>query len=184
MNRCKPPCAKRSSRKTANRVARLVERHAFIDERDDAGLTALMKAAQEGDLAWTETLLGLRADVNRTHAGGKTPLLYAAENGHADVVRRLAQAGAKIDVEDSDGNTPLEIAIDQGFDEREKILRELGATAESDLAVPRQPGRHNAAVRLGPDVFAIGGNAGSADAPLDAIRRFAPDHEEAEPAQP
>ena len=65
-----------------------------------------------------------------------------------------------------------------------KLIRRYWDDVSDDSYSMDGLGEHIYQVCTRPDVFAIGGNAGSADAPLDAIRRFAPDHEEAEPAQP
>lgn len=69
----------------------------------------LHRAAQSGDLASIEALLGKQYPVNRFDDLGKTPLHYAVQSGRLDVVDRLIQAGANVNAHDERliGNTPL-----------------------------------------------------------------------------
>lgn len=67
------------------------------------GMTRLMIASRDGDLAAVRSLLKEGANVNATridpihgiHGGDRrTPLMFASENGHIDIVNELLSAGA------------------------------------------------------------------------------------------
>ncbi|MEM1442782.1 MAG: ankyrin repeat domain-containing protein [Verrucomicrobiota bacterium] len=63
----------------------------------DEGVTDMMRAAKEGDLAAIERLVSSGSDVNEKSAYSWTPLMFAAREGHTEVVRALLDAGAKVD---------------------------------------------------------------------------------------
>jgi ankyrin repeat protein len=57
-----------------------------VDEPDDHGRTALMKAFATGNLRATLFLIALGAHVNQADRDGKTPIMHAAENNQASIV--------------------------------------------------------------------------------------------------
>lgn len=61
----------------------------------DAGL---YDAAEEGDLAGIDELIGLGANVDAVILGDGSPLLAAARNGHLEAVRALLDRGANPDL--------------------------------------------------------------------------------------
>jgi ankyrin repeat protein len=107
-------------------AAYLIKRNRnIIDVQNADGQTALMNAASDGDVVWTETLLGFGADVNRTDHDGRTPLMYAVESGNADVVERLVQQGVDWNRTDRDGRTPLMYAVESGnADVVERLIKQ------------------------------------------------------------
>ena len=56
---------------------------------DDDGITALMRAAANGQAAIVERLLAAGADVNAKDNDGETALMFAERGGHTDVVRAI-----------------------------------------------------------------------------------------------
>lgn len=85
------------------------------NERNDSGLTALMLASSEGNLAAVQMLLSHSARID-DRAGrdsllpdneGKTALHFAVLNGNLEVVRSLLAHGANPLIRDVFGNTPL-----------------------------------------------------------------------------
>ncbi len=80
--------------------------------RSHGGLTALLLAAREGQVASALALLDAGADVNRPAEGtGTTPLLMAVINGHFDLAMTLLGRGADPTIADVQGATPLYGAV-------------------------------------------------------------------------
>lgn len=89
------------------------------------GLTDLMRAAVEEDLARLQPLLFQGAEVDAVDAGGWTALMYAAAGTYGSAVSPLIAAGADPDHRSHFGDTPLMAAALRGrFDEE---LAEAGA---------------------------------------------------------
>ena len=76
------------------------------------GLTALVFAAREGDLASAKALLDAGADVNQTTEYGWTPLLTAANNRHYKLAHYLIERGGNPNIANKGGWTPLYLAAD------------------------------------------------------------------------
>jgi hypothetical protein len=78
------------------------------------GVTALMKAAAEGDentpAASVLRLIHAGADVNAVDASGWTPLMYAARLGTLTSVKELLQAGARADLRSKVGENAMDAA--------------------------------------------------------------------------
>ena len=93
----------------------LIRAGSFINRATPEGFTALIRAAQFGNVDCLRTLLDARADIDAPHlATRKTALHLAAQNGHADCVEALLGAGAAVDAPSRDGSTPLVIAAEFG----------------------------------------------------------------------
>merc|ERR1719414_1851077 len=73
--------------------------------RGDAGVTALMVAAQFGSLQSIKRLLSEKADVDAVDARGWTALHWAAQESHAEACLALLQAGASAELADAEGRT-------------------------------------------------------------------------------
>ena len=76
------------------------------------GLTALVFAAREGDLASAKLLLDAGADINQTTEYGWTPLLTATNNRHYAFGKFLLERGADPNKANKGGWTPLYLATD------------------------------------------------------------------------
>jgi ankyrin repeat protein len=76
------------------------------------GLTALVFAAREGDLASAKLLVDAGADINQTTEYGWTPLLTATNNRHYAFGRFLLERGADPNRANKGGWTPLYLATD------------------------------------------------------------------------
>ena len=76
------------------------------------GLTALVFAAREGDLASARLLLDAGADINQTTEYGWTPLLTATNNRHYVLGKFLLERGADPNRANKGGWTPLYLATD------------------------------------------------------------------------
>ncbi|XP_071846169.1 uncharacterized protein [Apostichopus japonicus] len=74
---------------------------------DQGGQTALMCAAQLGNLDLVKELLQREADVRAMDEDKWTPLIFAAREGHLDIVKALVDKGSVIDHADVNGWTAL-----------------------------------------------------------------------------
>lgn len=74
----------------------------YVDAADEAGQTALMRAAEKGHLHIVKHLHQASADINHTTSPDlpmaycRTPLFNAAMGSHEDVVRYLLENGAHL----------------------------------------------------------------------------------------
>jgi ankyrin repeat protein len=106
-------------------VAEELLRHgADVNARSKTGFTALMFAAQQGDMDNTRILLDAKASPNDViPKSGATPLIIASAIGHPDVVALLLDKGADPNVVDANGFTSLHHAVrdsDYGVDPASK----------------------------------------------------------------
>ena len=76
------------------------------------GLTALVFAAREGDLASAQALVDGGANVNQQTEGGWTPLLTAVNNRNYRLAKFLLERGADPNITNRNGWSPLYLATD------------------------------------------------------------------------
>lgn len=77
------------------------------------GMTPLLYAARQGNVAATKALLDGGASINTTSGGEQTtPLVMAIHNGHYDVARVLVERGADVNKANIMGLAPLYATID------------------------------------------------------------------------
>jgi len=81
-----------------------------LNERDELGLTLLVRSAQSGDVEAVKYLLEQEADVNLPNAEKNTPLHVAAFFGQVEVVKILVENGASVNARNDLGETPLDSA--------------------------------------------------------------------------
>ncbi|KAH0536975.1 hypothetical protein FGG08_006203 [Glutinoglossum americanum] len=120
-----------SSKSTVDAVRRIVERGECIDAmlKDNEGRSTLHFAAQRGNIAVVEYLMGLgtHMDVRCRDRYGRTVLHYAVESRRTETINKLAERGADVRAKDSRGRTVLHHAAWRGNLEAAKRLIELGA---------------------------------------------------------
>jgi ankyrin repeat protein len=108
-----------------NAVRALAElRGTRLDATNQDGSNTLMYAALHGETELVKSLVGRKAEVNKT---GWTPLHFAAANGHLEVIRFLLEHHAYIDAESPNGTTPLMMAARQAQPSSVRLLLEEGA---------------------------------------------------------
>jgi hypothetical protein len=95
-------------------VQALLDRGANIHQADQDGMTALIRAAENGRTQALQVLIDRGADVNHATPGGWTALIKAAESGHTQTVQALLDRGANIHQADQDGMTALTRAEESG----------------------------------------------------------------------
>ena len=99
-----------------------------IDERDHKGWTALMQAADQGDLNKAQYLLQHGAQVDACDNCNWTALMRAASAGHLSIIRLLADDyGASVNIRDKGGYTPLMVAASNNHAEVVRFLAVRGA---------------------------------------------------------
>ncbi|MBL0170892.1 MAG: ankyrin repeat domain-containing protein [Gemmatimonadaceae bacterium] len=92
--------------------------------------TAMVEAAERGDLATVKSLLAQGADATVARGDGMTALHWAADRGDAAMATALLRAGAKLDAKTNVGGyTPLHVASKSGRGAVVKALLEGGADA-------------------------------------------------------
>ncbi len=94
---------------------------------ESEGKTALMWAAETGQVSVIRLLLQYGAQVDRSNPKGGTALMYAAVGGHVDAIRTLVEAGADPDHRVRHGWSPLLLATAKGHVDSVRALVELGA---------------------------------------------------------
>lgn len=100
-----------------------------VDQVGERGRTALMGAANAGNLELTRRLLEQGADANAEDPYDWTPLLLAADEGHASVIRLLVERGADLAAVTENDQTALHLAAWQNHLEAARTLLELGVDA-------------------------------------------------------
>jgi ankyrin repeat protein len=97
----------------------------MVDDGEWEDPYALHSAAQGGDLALVQELLGKGCLPNAFDDLGMTPLHYAAQEGHLPVIDLLLRAEADVDAHDERtiGNTPLgEVAGNCSYEVAERLI--------------------------------------------------------------
>lgn len=94
----------------------LLDYNANVYIQDAAGKTAVIHAAQGGNLGVIERLLQRDSSgINMQAHNGHTALLAAIIGGHQSVVAELLAHKARADIVDADGSTPLIRALNGDF---------------------------------------------------------------------
>lgn len=117
------------------------------NERDDEGMTALMRASRDGVLGKVRDLLRRGADADARDGVGRTALFFAAQYGYAEVAGELIAAGADPNARDDTGETALIIAAYFGH---VGVVKELIAVGVDMNAVDDDGGNALGLVRVAP----------------------------------
>ena len=97
-------------------VARvLIEHGADIHGRSKGGITPLLFAARDGDIASARLLLEKGADVNESAPGGFSVLLMATDSGREEFAKFLLDKGANPNAADANGFTALHYSLRKGI---------------------------------------------------------------------
>jgi TonB family protein len=105
--------------------------------QDEADITALMRAARDGETKDIETLLKHGVEVNAMDKSGWTALTYASARGDSKSVKLLLKANADANAKEEGGYTALMAAVEYGHDSIVKLLLSSGA----DVNVVTKDGR-------------------------------------------
>jgi|GEM_PF-3132607 len=123
-----------------NAIHKLLASKAAVGMTDNAGCSALMRAAASGATDAVKILLGYEVyatngddqpmGINRQDHKGDTALMLAIRAGHYEVVRALVARGASIDIANADGEQALSLAASLG---RCRVVRLLCEQPGVDL---------------------------------------------------
>jgi ankyrin repeat protein len=98
-----------------------------VDERDEQGHTALLRAAECGHERSVEALLEHGANTSLADERGMTPLMAAAEYGHPETIQLLLEHKADTSLVDEQGRTALLVAAENWSNEVIRLLLKHGA---------------------------------------------------------
>ena len=106
------------------------------NQKDAAGLTALIRSARAGAVPGVETLLRHGADPNlRGGVNNWTPLMHAVHKNQLGAAQALLDGGAQVDSRGRSGETALMMAAGYGYTPLVELLLERGAK----LSTEREP---------------------------------------------
>jgi ankyrin repeat protein len=102
-----------------------------VDARGPDGATALMWAADHGDVELVKALVARGADANAVNDYGVTALAAAAVEGDPAIVRALLDAGADVESPNPEGQTALMVVARTGRVDTARLLLDGGADANA-----------------------------------------------------
>lgn len=131
-----PPLSVAAWRGQVDIVQTLLKRGARIDATDDAGATALLRAAENGQ-AKVVALLLLRGANRRvvSPVNGRTPLLSAAAGGHAETL--LVLLDGDLQARDAENNGVFALAVRSGDEPSVLLLLEKAPQTVDDVALAK-----------------------------------------------
>lgn len=106
----------------------LLDAGADVNEKNDAGLTALMYVADDTSIEVVEDLIAAGAKIEIKDDEGKNALHHAASYASVEALQALIKAGASVDARDESGRTALMIAAQEGNEDNVAALLKAGAT--------------------------------------------------------
>ncbi len=107
--------------------SKLVEHRIDVNARDNEGRTALMKAAELGEVESINKLVKRGADVNARDNYGFTALTYAAFEGQVEAIEVLVRCGADVNAKANNGIMALMVAAAVGQAKSIEALVRCGA---------------------------------------------------------
>ncbi len=108
-------------------VRDILKQNLDVNERAEAGWTALLYAAAQGYPRIMRLLLDAGANIDMGNVLGLTPLIYGAQYKNVDVCKLLLEYGANPNLQDVYGMTALMVATLVGSAEVAEMLLKAGA---------------------------------------------------------
>lgn len=99
------------------------------------GVTLLMKAAAEANIAAMKGALASRAEVDAVDSSGWTALMYAAASSRSEPVQLLLKAGANPNHKSADGSTPLLASAIAGYFDEDLVRAGANVNARDSKGV-------------------------------------------------
>jgi ankyrin repeat protein len=81
------------------------------ENQHTGGVTPLVLAARQGNLAAVQALAEGGADLNKASGDGSSAMVVAVQNGHYNVARYLVEKGADVNLQNEKGWAPLYLAV-------------------------------------------------------------------------
>ena len=107
-------------------VELLIKAGGDVNAQTDSGISALMKASENGYDGCIKLLLKAGADVNAQTDSGISALMKASENGYDESAKLLLEAGADVNATCNDGYTSLIHSVMYGHETCVKDLNAAG----------------------------------------------------------
>eukprot|EP00026_Physarum_polycephalum_P003297 Phypoly_transcript_03307.p1 GENE.Phypoly_transcript_03307~~Phypoly_transcript_03307.p1 ORF type:complete len:548 (-),score=82.99 Phypoly_transcript_03307:692-2335(-) len=108
----------------------LDECHVEVDQKDDAGYTALLMAIKTGNLNIADVLLAHGADINSKTRDGETALILATHFNNEKAVAYALTHKCSINEQDSFSHTALHYAATTGYTNILNLLLQAGANTD------------------------------------------------------
>ncbi len=117
------------------KIKELIKQDIDINTCDSRGYTAMLWAAQKGNIDIVNLLIKNGANIEAKHEAsrGYTPLIVAAINNHIEVAKMLIEHGANINSKNNNGNTALSVANEKGHTEIVELLEQTNIYTEKAL---------------------------------------------------
>jgi ankyrin repeat protein len=149
----------------------LIKAGAPIDEKNDAGETALLLAVKHDKAAIAKSLMAAGASINAVAKNKDTPWLLAGASGRTEIIEEMIPLGPDLSIRNRYGGNALIPACERGHVETIKLLlttaidvdhvNNLGWTCLLEIVILGDGGpRHVEAARL---VLDAGANPNLAD---------------------
>ncbi len=134
------PLIAAATRGDLDMVKALIQGGALVNQRDEKGFTALLRALQNQEYDVADILLAQPGlDVNAQGSTGVTALMSYAARQREDAVKNLLSHGADVNLKDADGDTALHLASQAGNVNVLRMLLEKGAAPNAKNKVGGTP---------------------------------------------
>lgn len=119
------------------RIKEVCDAGAYIEARNNNGVSAIILAANNGHLDIVKYLAEEKnANIEARSNDGKSALMWAARWGHTEVVKYFLDIGCRIDILDVDGMSALMLGVLAGARDIVELLIKEGA----DITVENKHG--------------------------------------------
>jgi uncharacterized protein len=125
------PLHEAASRGDTAKIKELIAQGLDVNSNDDAGATAVLRAAANSQSNTIRLLASASADLDKPNAQGMTPLHKAAENGHTRAIIALADSKANVFLRNYQGETALHMAARNNHGDAARKLLQLGSVPET-----------------------------------------------------
>src|SRR5262249_32097305 len=108
-------------------VKKLITCGADVTRCNEFGVTPLMEAAVNSELAVIKRLIAAGAEINSVDSDGRSALIFAVIDGRLEVVKYLLKKGANVNIKNAHNKTGTTIGEEINFKENQKTFASFGA---------------------------------------------------------